>query len=79
MACGLQTHQEFRNAVDEARAFEDHDSKEFRRALRTVNTAGSRLAHVLQEQVRRKQLKSTIAHLDHITRAESRRMLVDGV
>ncbi|CAM9892229.1 unnamed protein product [Ectocarpus fasciculatus] len=42
--------QEFRNAVDEARAFEDHDSKEFRRALRTVNTAGSRLAHVLQEQ-----------------------------
>ncbi|CAM9305418.1 unnamed protein product [Ectocarpus fasciculatus] len=70
--------QEFRNAVDEARAFEDHDSKEFRRALRTVNTAGSRLAHVLQEQVRRKQLnqiqtqKNILLRTAHIIFTENR-------
>ncbi|CAM9444501.1 unnamed protein product [Ectocarpus fasciculatus] len=46
----MSLRQELRDAEHEARDFEDHDSKESRRALLIENTARARLAYVLKEQ-----------------------------
>ncbi|CAM9368870.1 unnamed protein product [Ectocarpus fasciculatus] len=46
----MSHRQHLRDAEHYAREFQDHDSKESRRALLGVNTARARLAHILVEQ-----------------------------